>query len=402
VAWLSSYPKSMKILMVSKACIVGAYQKKLEELAAFPDLELTVVVPPYWRDERGITKLERGYTKGYEMVVSPMIFNGHFHLHFYPALGRIVRRVKPDLVHIDEEPYNLAAFQGIRLGERAGARTVIFTWQNILRLYPPPFNLVERYNLNHADALIAGTNEATEVWRNKGYKGPIHIIPQFGVDPDLYQPLERAVRTTRLSVLQRRSVRKPSQMGFVIGYVGRLVAEKGIELLLGAVVRLSGPWQLRILGSGPELERLEKMAQRLGIYPRVLFDRPIPSTQMPYYLSGLDALVLPSITRPNWKEQFGRVLIEAMACGVPVVGARSGAIPDVIADAGLTFAEGDVAGLTRQLTSLMNDTSLRKKMAHLGRIRVLARFTQERIAEATFKVYQYTLAGEATCINQWE
>jgi glycosyltransferase involved in cell wall biosynthesis len=392
----------MKVLMVSKACIVGAYQKKLEEMASFPGLELTVVVPPYWRDERGITRLERKYNTGYEMVISRMVFNGHFHIHFYPGLGRVIRQVRPDLVHIDEEPYNLATFQGMHLARRAGARTVIFTWQNISRHYPPPFSLLESYNLSHADALIAGTNEAAEVWRNKGYKGPIHIIPQFGVDPDLYQPLERTVRTTRLSVLQRRAARKPAQLGFVIGYVGRLVVEKGIELLLSAVAGLSGPWQLRILGSGPELAQLEKMAQRLGIHPRILFDRPIPSTQMPYYLSGLDALVLPSIARPNWKEQFGRVLIEAMACGVPVVGARSGAIPDVIADAGLTFAEGDVADLTRQLTRLMDDTSLRKKMAHLGRMRVLARFTQERIAEATFKVYQYTLAGETTCVNQWE
>jgi glycosyltransferase involved in cell wall biosynthesis len=392
----------MKVLMVSKACVVGAYQKKLEELAALPGVELTVVVPPYWRDERGVIRLERRYTTGYELVVSPMAFNGHFHLHFYPGLLRVIRRVRPDLVHIDEEPYNLATFQGVLLAGWVRARTVIFTWQNILRHYPPPFSLMEDHNLRHADALIAGTNEAAAVWRNKGYRGPIHAIPQFGVDPDFFQSLERPTRTSKLSLLQRRATRKPSQIGFVIGYVGRLVAEKGIEVLLKAVAGLSGPWQLRILGSGPDLERLEKMAQWLGIYPRVLFDRPIPSTQMPYYFSGLDALVLPSVTRPNWKEQFGRVLIEAMACGVPVVGARCGAIPDVIADAGLTFAEGDVADLSSQLTLLMNDIDRRKQIAELGRTRVLARFTQEKIAEATFKVYQYTLAGEEACINQWE
>lgn len=388
--------------MLSKACIVGAYQKKLEELAAFPDLKLTVAVPPYWRDERGVTKLERKYTDGYELVVLPMALNGQFHLHFYPGFGRLINQVRPDLVHLDEEPYNLATFQGMFLSRRIGARAVIFTWQNISRPYPPPFSLMESYNLGNADALIAGTNEAAKVWRDKKYVGPIHVIPQFGVDPDIYQPIERAVRGTRLSVLQKRSSRRLSQRGFVIGYVGRLVVEKGIEILLRAVSKLSGPWQLRILGSGPEQMRLEKMAQRLGIYPRVLFDNPILSTQMPYYFSGLDALVLPSLTRSNWKEQFGRVLIEAMACGLPVVGARSGAIPDVIADAGLTFAEGDVADLVKQLTGLMNDYDLRKKLAHLGRMRVLARFTQAKVAEATYKAYQQTLAGETGCINQWE
>ncbi|MBM3150529.1 MAG: glycosyl transferase family 1, partial [Chloroflexi bacterium] len=75
------------MLMLSKACIVGAYQKKLEELARFPDVELTVVVPPCWRDERGVMRLEREHTQGYELAVERMALNGHFHLHFYPGLG---------------------------------------------------------------------------------------------------------------------------------------------------------------------------------------------------------------------------------------------------------------------------------------------------------------------------
>ena len=105
----------MRILMISKACVVGAYQKKLEEMARLPELELTLVVPPYWRDERGVLELERQHTEGYELVVEPMTFNGNFHLHFYPGLGKQIRRVRPDLVHIDEEPYNLATAHALSL-----------------------------------------------------------------------------------------------------------------------------------------------------------------------------------------------------------------------------------------------------------------------------------------------
>jgi glycosyltransferase involved in cell wall biosynthesis len=174
----------------------------------------------------------------------------------------------------------------------------------------------------------------------------------------------------------------------VIGYIGRLVPEKGIDVLLEAIAQLQGPWELRILGSGPERDRLEKMAQWLGILPRVSFDLPIPSTQLPYYYSGLDVLVLPSRTRPNWKEQFGRVLIEAMACQVVVVGARCGAIPEVIDAAGLTFAEGDPADLRAQLQRLLSDAHLRLDLAQKGRQRVLDHFTQSQIAKRTVDIYK--------------
>jgi len=374
--------------MLSKACVVGAYQKKPEEIARHDGVELTVVVPPEWRDERGVLRLERAHTTGYDLRVQPIVLNGQFHLHFYPGLGRVVRQVQPDVVHIDEEPYNLATFQAMRAARRVGARTVVFTWQNLQRRYPPPFGWMEAYVLAHTDALLAGNAEGVEVWRAKGYQGPVEVIPQFGVDPDIFCPITRPARQSKPSVLLRRSARRPSQSEMVIGYIGRLVPEKGIDVLLQAATQLQGPWELRILGSGPERDRLEKMAQWLGILPRVSFDLPIPSTQMTYYYSGLDVLVLPSRTRPNWKEQFGRVLIEAMACQVVVVGARCGAIPEVIGDAGLTFTEGDPADLRTQLQQLLDNPSLRFELAQKGRQRVLDHYTQAQVAARTVEVYR--------------
>jgi glycosyltransferase involved in cell wall biosynthesis len=378
----------MKVLMLSKACVVGAYQKKLEEIARHDGVDLTVVVPPEWRDERGVLRLERAHTTGYDLHVQPIALNGQFHLHFYPGLGRVVRQVQPDVVHIEEEPYNLATFQAMRAARRVGARTVVFTWQNLQRRYPPPFAWMEAYVLAHTDALLAGNAEGVEVWRAKGYQGPVEVIPQFGVDPDIFYPITRPARQSKPSVLLRRSARRPSQSEMVIGYIGRLVPEKGVDVLLQAATQLQGPWELRILGSGPERDRLEKMAQWLGILPRVSFDLPIPSTQMTYYYSGLDVLVLPSRTRPNWKEQFGRVLIEAMACQVAVVGARCGAIPEVIGDAGLTFTEGDPADLRTQLQQLLDNPSLRFELAQKGRQRVLDHYTQTQVAARTVEVYQ--------------
>ena len=173
--------------------------------------------------------------------------------------------------------------------------------------------------------------------------------------------------------------------------MGRLVEEKGVQVLLQAVEGLAGEWRLRILGSGPKQSQLEALARQLDIAERVSFESPIPSAQMPAFYHQLDTLVLPSLTRPHWKEQFGRVLIEAMACGVPVVGSRSGEIPHVIGQTGLTFTEGDVQKLRGSLSQLMDDPALYADLSKRGRERVLAHYTQTRIATETHEVYRQLL-----------
>jgi len=370
----------MRILMISKACIMGAYQRKLEEIARLPDIELMVVVPPSWRDGSRVAQLERVHTAGYELVVEPIAFNGNFHLHFYPRLGQRLHAFAPDIVHVDEEPYNFATFHALRLARRFGARALWFAWQNLNRHYPLPFRLIERYNLRHADYGIAGSAGAAAVWREKGYTGPLAIIPQFGVDPHVFSP----------GPDQRESAR-----GFVIGYVGRLVTEKGVDLLLEAVAELNGSWRLVILGEGPEQGQLEELGRRLGLNDRVTFEEWIPSLRMPAFYRGLDALVLPSRSQPNWVEQFGRVLIEAMACGVPVVGSDCGEIPQVVGNAGLIFPEGNAGALRERLARLMRDADLWADIARRGRERVLAHFTQAQVAAQTVAVYRKMVAGKA-------
>jgi glycosyltransferase involved in cell wall biosynthesis len=373
------YTPPVRVLMVSKACLVGAYQRKLEEIAACPDIELTVAVPASWHDERGRIELERAHVCGYDLVVEPLAFNGSFHLHFYPQLGQRIAQVRPDLVHIDEEPYNLATWHALRLARRHGAYCLFFTWQNLDRRYPWPFSYFERQVLNQADAAIAGNEEAVAVWRAKGFTRPMPVIPQFGVDPEVFRPVEPLARPAG------------GTTPFVVGYAGRLVAEKGVDLLLRALALLPGEVRAHVVGSGPERTRLGRLAAELGLTARVTWTPLVPSAEMPGVLAGFDCLVLPSRTRPNWKEQFGRVLIEAMACGVPVVGSNSGELPKVIGDAGCLFPEGDAPALAEQVRQLWQQPERRGTLAARGRERVLARYTQRRVAEATVAVYHSLL-----------
>ncbi len=112
----------MRVLMISKACLVGTYQRKLEEMARLPGIDLTVIVPPSWKDAQGELALERAHTEGYRLLADPIAFNGQYHLHYYPRLKRRIVEINPDILHIDEEPYNLATWHALRLGRRAGAR----------------------------------------------------------------------------------------------------------------------------------------------------------------------------------------------------------------------------------------------------------------------------------------
>ena len=360
----------MRVLMLSKACLVGIYQSKLEAIAR-EGVDLLTLTPPSWRDERGKQRLERSHTQGYELRAIPIRFNGSFHLHHYPTLWREMREFQPQIVHIDEEPYNLATWQALRLARRIGAKSLFFSWQNIQRRYPPPFSRGEGWTLRNADYALAGTDDAASVLRAKGYRGRLAVIPQFGTSARLFRPAD-----TR------------AERPFTIGFIGRLVPEKGVDLLLRSCAGLDGEWRLRIIGGGPQRESLEGLAHGLGVAEQVSFAGQLPSQDLPAAYHGMDALALPSLTRGNWKEQFGRVLVEAMASGVAVVGSDSGAIPGVVGGAGVIVPEGDVDALRAALASLRDDTNMRESLVAKGRARFLAHFTDTQIAKATVRVYR--------------
>ncbi len=364
----------MRVVILSKALAVGAYQRKAEWIAAEPDVALTVLVPQSWQGRAA----ECAFTQGYDLRALPIRFSHHFHLHYYPTLARTLHALQPDVFHIDEEPYNFATWHAMRCALRLPRRPriVFFSWQNLLKRYPPPFCWMERDVLRHANAAIVGNQEAHQVWRAKGFQRLMRVVPQFGVDESQFQPAPH-----------------PPSDRFTIGYAGRLVREKGVDVLMRAFARLPAHTRLIVVGEGDQAAALQRLARQLGVGERVTFKPPLPSTQMPAFYRQLDAFVLPSRTTPQWKEQFGRVLIEAMACGVPVITSRCGEAPHVAGEAGLVFEEEDDNALAQHLHRLLNDVELRHSLACAGRQRVLAQFTMRRIAEETAAVYREIYAN---------
>lgn len=362
----------MRALVVSKAFVSATYRQKLDELAGL-GVEVVAVSPAAWREGGTTQPLEPEGTHQYDLRVLPLRFNGHFHLHWYGGLARLISTTRPDIVHLDEEPYNLATFLGMLAARRAGVATLFFTWQNLDRRYPPPFRDMERACYRWAGAAIAGNADAADVLRAKGYRGPVAVIPQFGVDPARFAPGER------------------KESPFTVGYFNRLVPGKAPLEAVAAFSALPPSSRLLVVGDGPLRGAVEREVERLGLGKRVTLRPRAASSAVPELMRGLDALILPSRTMPGWKEQFGRVLIEAMACGVPVIGSDSGEIPNVIGDAGLIVPEGDVTALGAALERVLGDTALRRDLGARGRERVLQRFTHRRVAEATVEAYRLAL-----------
>jgi glycosyltransferase involved in cell wall biosynthesis len=366
-------PLSIHVLMISKALINGAYHKKLEEIARL-GITLDVVIPEKWGDQ----KAEQIQGNGYTIHVLPVVFSGKNHFHYYPSLSTLIKKTKPDIIHVDEESYSFITYSVIRQARNLKIPTLFFNWQNILKNFQWPFSAMERYSMKYAAAGIAGNREAKDVLLKKGCSIPIHVIPQFGVDCTLFSRQDQSeLRKTIIGNID----------AFVVGFSGRFVEEKGIRDLISACSRLSSQVHLVLIGGGPLRNDFVQQASSLGMGIRFHIIDSVVSTEMPKYLNILDCLVLASLTRINWKEQFGRVLIEAMACEVPVIGSSSGEIPNVIGQAGRIFPEGDIYALQKTLQELVLNRTLCLEMGKEGRRRVLENYTQKKIAEDTAYVY---------------
>ena len=363
----------MKVLVLWKALVSEMYHKRFIELSKFKDVELTLVVPTKWNN----TRLEKEYCNKCKIIPIKIAMNCYNHFHWYPGLSKIIRHVRPDILHIEEEHYSIVTYQAIRLAKKYNAKCLFVSLQNIYKTYPFPFSWIEGYNMRNADCAVAASDEIRNVLIRKGLgKEPTAVIP-YGVDHLLYCKTESQKLKSRLRL-----------NSFTIGYMGRFVQEKGIMDLLQAVSLISSDFNLLLVGSGKLRHEIEAEGRRLGILEQIRIVDSIPSSRVPHYLNCMDCLVLPSRTTRKWKEQFGRVLTEAMSCEVPVIGSDSGEIPNVIAGCGLIFKEGDVGDLSSQIRRLINNAGLREDLAKKGRQRVLDNFTQEKVARDTYKIYQ--------------
>jgi glycosyltransferase involved in cell wall biosynthesis len=355
----------VKAWVVGHTYVTALAHGKFRALAALGDVDLTVLVPTAWRTALGMLPLAVPSATGYRIVPSRLLVNGRIGAYLYRDGLVALRRARPDVVQAEVEPWSLAALQCVLAAGRSPV--VVHTWENLEGPRRLASRVVERIVLRRVAFVLAGNRGARARMLRRGV--PPHriaVMPQYGVDPDRYAIADGS------RVRGRFALAPP-----VVGFVGRVVDEKAVDVLVAACAGLDV--RLLLVGDGAARPRLERATAG---WPagKVTFAGAVTDADVPDHLATMDVLVLPSRTTASWAEQFGHVLIEAMAAGVPVVGSSSGAIPEVIGDAGLIFPEDDHEVLAAQLQRLLADGGLRKSLAERGRERVRRHYTHEVLA----------------------
>ncbi|MDI6739179.1 MAG: glycosyltransferase [Candidatus Edwardsbacteria bacterium] len=362
----------MKALVVSHSYVVGVNQKKLELLAATPNLSLALAVPRVWADMGQQIPLQKSQDPRYRIYGLDVCWHRHLYAHFYSPLElwRVLSRERPDMVYIEEEPQSFAALQTVGLAKAAGCRTVLLTWENLLRKFPLYKRALQQMVFHNLDGVIGGTGEALETARSLGFTGPGFVNPQFGVDEEEFRPKDVASLRGSLGLSEQ----------FVIGFIARLLREKGILTLIEAAAKLEHDFRLLVVGKGPIENEARRQADRAGIRDKVVWAGIIPHILLSDYMNLMDVFVLPSIPARDWKEQFGHVVIEAMACRVPVVGSDCGAIPELMGEGGLVFPAGEHVALADCLRKLHADRALRINLGNKGRQRAIREYSNATVA----------------------
>lgn len=312
-------------------------------------------------------------------VVGARTFGSHPNLFVYDPrpLWRTLRRQRPEVLDVHEEPCSLAAFE-LRLLRRLlcpSARLLLYSAQNIFKRYPWPFRALERGALRAASGVYVCNEAADRILRRKGFRGTSEVLP-LGVDVDRF-----AADDTELAAVDADGLR--------LGYIGRLEHRKGVHVILESMGE-EPRWTLDVVGDGAHGEALREQATRAGLQDRVRFRGFVDHGALPALYRSFDVLVVPSLPTPSWEEQFCRVAVEAMACGVPVVASASGALPEVVGPGGVLFRPGDAGDLRAVLHDLDRDPVRRAELSRTAKASA-HRFRWEAVADRHRALYDAVL-----------
>lgn len=378
----TAWGMGMKVLLIAHACQVGNEgQQRARQLGSFPDVDLRVLTPERWYEYGAWREVQipagASYTLQPEAVRFPWSGPAQWYFHHYPKLAATLRSFRPDVIDVWEEAWGLVSVHACWLRNRLlpAAKIVSETEANIPRTHPFPFKQFRSYTLRNTDYAVARQTEGVDVLRAKGYRGPVEVIGN-AVDAELFRPLDRTVCKQALGLT-----------GFVVGYVGRLIEAKGLMDIVEAMPKVPGKATLIFVGSGDYQSALQRRVEELGLSTRVSFFPPRQMTELPAVMNALDALLLVSRTTPTWKEQFGRVIIEAHACETPVIGSDSGAIPEIIGEGGITVREGNSDDIAAAISQLRHSPILAREMGRAGRRQVETLYTWRRVAEQMRDIY---------------
>lgn len=222
-----------------------------------------------------------------------------------------------------------------------------------------------------ADGYIALSEATRRCYIDTGYDPTlIHVIP------NMYDPGKRRTK----GAIERGE-------GKVVLYVGRLEAEKGLQVLIKAFARMGDGSTLYIVGKGGHETQLRKLVKELGLDGKVVLTGFVDRDQVGRYYGMADVFVHPAL----WPEPFPRTILEALSYGLPIVVSDSGSSANILGNAGLSFTSGDDSELAERLRSVLEDDEMRKRIADAGE-EVLQRYHPDRVMAQIMDFYRSLLS----------
>ena len=339
-------------------------------------VEVTLVVPAEWS---GFGADGEVVDESFQIIEQRVIRAGDVNRHAYAdraELRQLIRKLQPDVLDIQEEPFSVAAHQWLASAPPE-LPAVMYTAQNVDKRYPPPFSLYERRALDRVSAVYPCSRQAASVIRGKGFGGLIEVVP-LGFDPSVFSAGEQSLDDEEL----------------LLTLVGRLVPEKGVRDAVRVLARLNEvrPSRLVVVGAGPEEVPARELASALGVDDRLEIKPWRAADAVADVYRRAHIVLVPSVPTSTWTEQFGRVIVEAQASGAVVVGYATGSIPEVGGDAAALVRTGDVRQLAAEAVGLVSrpeDYALRRERGfELSRSR-----TWTCVAERQADLYGSVVAG---------
>jgi glycosyltransferase involved in cell wall biosynthesis len=282
------------------------------------------------------------------------------------------------------------SFQAAKLKARLNFKLVLTVWETIpfLQTYRDP--LTRR----HRRAVIAATDLFLAATHRARHSLLLEGIPS--------SKIEVAAPGIDLHGFKRARTSAPSPSEHVILSPGRLVWEKGHQDVLRAFAALRAGLikvpraaalsaRVRFVGAGPERARLERLASELGISDRVEFRAVANYDEMPGVYADASCVVLASLPTERWEEQFGMVLVEAMAAGIPLIASTTGAIPEVLGGSAGLFAPGNWVALAGQLATTVLTETPGKRVGYPTSL--LNRYSRRAAAARLVSAYERVLAA---------
>jgi L-malate glycosyltransferase len=338
--------------------------------AANADLHIRLLIPRQWISggfgNEVVLEGKEESEGNYEVRTVSLTSERNCSTYFVRGLRRELLDFNPDIIFPVHESYQLLQSIIWRMLFAPRARLPFFTMDvhprtarlalsfNPKKMLLNIFNWSSWWLVRHGtDAAICHYPGIEQQIRRDGYRQPVLIQTQIGVDEDAFFPEAAECESVRIQL---------GLDGFVVGFAGRVKADKGILDLAAAMSRLPKDVRLMVVGDGPDRTRVEEMANRAGWRNRLHLVGYVPFQDVARFTRAMDCLVAGSRTTETWTDTFPLVVAQAMATGIPVVGSDSGAIPFQLGGQGLVFHEGDADALAAHILSLRGDPALCKRM----------------------------------------